>query len=115
DLERRGGAGDRRAGQSLRGSGPRGSARRRRGRRGRSGMRSGVLSNIKRLVVPTGEVVRAIRAGPFRGLKMNLDLASQTQIYLGLFEREVYSRVGVLSAGIATAIDIGAAYGEYTL
>src|SRR5207302_6147251 len=100
DLERRRGLGDRGTGQSLGGSGPPGSAGRRRQRRGRSGMRSGVLSNIKRLVVPPGETVRAIRGGPFRGLKMNLALASQTQIYLGLFEREVYSRLGVLSAGI---------------
>jgi len=78
-------------------------------------VRSGVLSKIKRLVVPTGVAVRAIRGGPFRGLKMNLDLASQTQVYLGLFEREVYTQLRTLSAGVATAIDIGAAYGEYTL
>jgi hypothetical protein len=46
---------------------------------------------------------------------MNLSLAYQSQLYLGLFERETYSWLKRLSRGIATAIDIGAADGEYRL
>jgi len=46
---------------------------------------------------------------------MNINLASQTQLYLGLFERETYPWLWRLSQGIASAIDIGAAHGEYTL
>jgi hypothetical protein len=46
---------------------------------------------------------------------MELDLRIQSQFYLGLFEREVYSWLHHLSRGIGTAIDIGAADGEYTL
>lgn len=46
---------------------------------------------------------------------MNLCLRSQAQLYLGLFERETHVWLNRLSAGIATAIDIGAAYGEHTL
>lgn len=78
-------------------------------------MKSGILSALKQIVVPRGEAPRAIKAGPFRSLRMNLDLASQFQIYLGLFEREVHAKFRILSANIATAIDIGAAQGEYTL
>ena len=46
---------------------------------------------------------------------MGLSLRTQTQIYLGLFERETHPWLNRLSKGITTAIDIGAAYGEYTL
>jgi hypothetical protein len=46
---------------------------------------------------------------------MELSLHHQSQIYLGLFEREVHTWLERLSRGIHTAIDIGAASGEYTL
>ena len=46
---------------------------------------------------------------------MNLDLRDQTQLYLGLFERETYPWLIRLSRRIRTAVDIGAAEGEYTL
>ncbi|MBY0374888.1 MAG: FkbM family methyltransferase [Bryobacteraceae bacterium] len=46
---------------------------------------------------------------------MELDLRGQTQVYLGLFEREVHPWVTELSRGIRTAIDIGSAHGEYLL
>jgi hypothetical protein len=46
---------------------------------------------------------------------MSLDLASQSQMYLGLTEREVYQWLQQVSADINTAIDIGAAEGEYAL
>lgn len=78
-------------------------------------MKSGLLSSIKQLVVPQGEAPRTIKTGPFRGLRMNLTLASQSQIYVGLFEREVYAPLKRLSEDLNTAIDIGAACGEYTL
>lgn len=78
-------------------------------------MRSGIVSRIKQLVVAEGEAARTIKTGPFKGLTMNLNLTSQTQMYLGLFERETYVELKSLSAGIAMGIDIGAAYGEYTL
>lgn len=78
-------------------------------------MRSGLLSSIKQLVVPQGEAPRTIKTGPFRGLRMNLSLTTQSQIYAGLFEREVYAQLRRLSEGLKTAVDIGAACGEYTL
>jgi Methyltransferase FkbM domain len=58
---------------------------------------------------------RTIVAGAFRGIRMNVNLAHQTQLVLGLFERETYPWLRRLSQGIGSAIDIGAAHGEYTL
>jgi len=74
-----------------------------------------VLSELKNLFVPPGSRERTILAGPFKEFQMQLSLRSQTQIYLGLWEREVYSCLRRLSQDIRTAVDIGAARGEYTL
>lgn len=74
-----------------------------------------LLSSVKQKLVPAGISPRVIQSGPFRGLKMELDLRGQTQVYLGLFEREVHPWVTELSRGIHTAIDIGSAQGEYLL
>jgi hypothetical protein len=49
------------------------------------------------------------------GITMALSLRHQSQIYLGLFEREVHPWLGQLTRGIRTAIDIGADSGECTL
>ena len=73
------------------------------------------LSRLKNLVVPAERRPRRIAFGPFRGITMPLSLQHQSQIYLGLFEREVHAWLVRLSRGIRSAIDIGAASGEYTL
>jgi hypothetical protein len=73
------------------------------------------LSFIKQKFVSNEWAARTIVAGPFRGIRMNLNLTHQTQLYLGLFERETHPWLKRLSKGIATGIDIGAADGEYTL
>jgi hypothetical protein len=46
---------------------------------------------------------------------MEIDLQSQAQLYLGLFEREIYQWLKQFSNDINTGIDIGAGQGEYTL
>lgn len=46
---------------------------------------------------------------------MDLDLRNESQIYAGLFEREVYPAIHRLSKDVRTVVDIGAAQGEYTL
>jgi hypothetical protein len=73
------------------------------------------LSMIKNLFVPARPRPLRILSGPFKGISMNLSLRNQSQVYLGLFERETYPWLKRLSQGIATAVDIGAAHGEYTL
>ena len=74
-----------------------------------------LVSNLKNLLVSSERKPRRILAGPFKDIVMGLSLRSQTQIYLGLFEKEIHPWLNRLSQGIATAIDIGAAHGEYTL
>jgi hypothetical protein len=74
-----------------------------------------ILSRLKNLVVAPGREPRKILGGPFKGIIMDLSLRSQTQVYLGLFEREVGPWLRRLSGGLATVIDIGAGEGEYTL
>jgi hypothetical protein len=78
-------------------------------------MQVGILSKMKENVVPRGTKVYSIRSGIVGGIKMNLDLRYQTQIYLGLSEREIYSAISRFSRDAMTAVDIGSALGEYTL
>lgn len=46
---------------------------------------------------------------------MSIDLANQTQLYLGLFEKETHRLFRLLAADMETGIDIGADQGEYSL
>ena len=73
------------------------------------------LSYLKLLVVPAGKHWRTVATGAFGGLKMELDLRYQTQLFLGLHERELYRTLRGLAPLARSAIDIGAAEGEYTL
>ena len=75
----------------------------------------GPLSFVKQKLVSDACRPRTIVAGAFRGIRINLNPSHQTQLYLGLFERELRPWLERLSRGIATGIDIGAAHGEYTL
>lgn len=74
-----------------------------------------LVSHLKNAIVPPGRKPRTILAGPCKGIVMSLSLRTQTQLYLGIFEKETHPWLARLSKDIATAIDIGAAYGEYTL
>src|SRR5260370_14664363 len=75
---------------------------------------AGLLSFAKQKLV-SDEWTPQNRRGAFRGICMNLNLMHQTQMFLGLFERETRPWLTRLSKNISTAIDIGAAYGEYTI
>lgn len=74
-----------------------------------------MLQRIKQFLLSPKKVPRKIRGGIFRDIKMELNLTHQTQLHLGLHEREVYGWLRKLSRNIKTAIDIGADEGEYTL
>jgi hypothetical protein len=74
-----------------------------------------ILSSVKQRLISKEMAPRTIAAGAFRGIRMYLNLAAQTQLCIGLYERETYPWLRRLSKEIATAIDIGAAHGEYTL
>lgn len=77
--------------------------------------RGAALSRLKCLIVPAGPVPRWVPFGLFRGLRLEIDLTSQTQLYLGLWERETYP---FLRRALATAdwlVDVGAGSGELVL
>jgi hypothetical protein len=74
-----------------------------------------ILSTVKGMVVPSRLTPLKIRSGLLQGLSLNVDLTSQTQLYLGLYEREIQRWIHKLSVGIHTAIDIGSEHGQYTL
>ena len=75
----------------------------------------GALRVGKRLLARPGVRPRNILFGEFRGIRMNIDASRQTQLLLGLFEREVYGWLRRLTRGIRAAIDLGAEEGEYTI
>lgn len=74
-----------------------------------------LLSSIKNTVLPAGPKPRVIAGGICAGLKMNLDFRHNTQMYFGLFERELAPWFKKLSAGIRSAADVGTANGFYSL
>lgn len=74
-----------------------------------------LFSALKSAIISEQRKPRRVLFGIFRGIKLELSLRNQLQTYLGLFEHEIQSWTKTLSRGIKTAIDIGAAEGEYTL
>lgn len=77
-----------------------------------------LLSRIKRQVIGVmGDTVkpRSIALGLNRGVRMTLDLASDTQTYLGVGERELASYFQSFSRDAVTAIDVGGSAGFYCL
>lgn len=75
----------------------------------------GIKSRLKRLLLPQGRAPRVIRSGLFAGIRVDMDFAHHTQLWLGLQERELAGWFRRFSAGISSAIDVGANEGLYTL
>lgn len=75
-------------------------------------MQSGILSAIKCKLLPKGSRPRVVALGLYRGLKFRIDFHSQTQLYLGLWERETYSYIYKAARRAVWAVDIGAGRGE---
>jgi hypothetical protein len=74
-----------------------------------------LLSTIKSFLVPKGHQPRTVQFGLFRGLRLEIDLKSRTQIFLGLWERETYPVIRKASLRCNWAVDIGAGQGELCL
>lgn len=70
---------------------------------------------IKRLIVSPGRKFRRVRGGVSKGMLMELDLAHQTQRFLGLDERELVPALRRLIRQCRSLIDVGANDGYYTL
>lgn len=79
---------------------------------------SRIISEIKQKAlsfVGHTNAPRKILWGANRGVKMNLDFASESQTYVGISERELAGYFESLSSDIQTAIDVGGSVGYYTL
>lgn len=74
-----------------------------------------LLSLTKNLMVPEGRSPRRVRSGLYKDIVLDLNLHSQTQIMLGLWERETYAFVQAAGANVQWLLDIGAGSGEMTL
>lgn len=74
-----------------------------------------VLRYLKSFFLNDRVRILKIPFGLYKAIRFELDLASQTQLYLGLWERETHECIRKLCAEIKTAIDVGAGRGEHTL
>ena len=74
-----------------------------------------LVSKIKSFLVPHGQQPRTVPVGLYRGLRLEIDLVSQTQLYLGLWERETHAFIRQASSRCLWAIDVGAGKGELCL
>ena len=74
-----------------------------------------MLQVLKSHLIPEGEQPRVVRLGLFAGLRLNLNLRTQLQFVLGLWERETYRFVRQEVPGCEWAVDVGSGRGEYTL
>jgi SAM-dependent methyltransferase len=75
-------------------------------------MKSGILSSIKMQLVNNVPKPREVLSGPFKGLKFSINLASQSQLYLGLWERETYPAIEQAGGQATWFVDVGAGSGE---
>jgi FkbM family methyltransferase len=67
---------------------------------------------VKGLVVPSGAKPRRVRAGLYRDLVLEIDLRSQSQLMLGLAERETFPWIRIAATRCRWAVDVGAGSGE---
>jgi len=70
------------------------------------------VSVLKNIVVRSGSRPRTIPFGPFKGLRFNIDLTSQTQFYFGLWEFETHPYIHAALRESNWLIDVGAGFGE---
>ena len=73
------------------------------------------LSFIKNSLVPEGRTPRRVRFGLYHDIILELDLRSQTQMLLGLWERETYRFIKDSSAKVRWFVDVGAGSGELSI
>jgi Methyltransferase FkbM domain len=75
-------------------------------------MKTGVASLVKSLLVPDVSRVRCVPFGLYKGIHLNINLKSQTQLALGLWERETYGVIRQAASRAEWFIDVGAGKGE---
>jgi hypothetical protein len=70
------------------------------------------VARAKQLFVAGGKRPRRVPFGIFCGLRLNLDLHHETQIYLGLWEHETHDLIRMAARRCSWVIDVGAGKGE---
>jgi len=71
--------------------------------------------NPLRPILPAGRAPRTVASGILRGIRLQLDLHGEFQIWLGLYERETHAVLRRLLRGCRGAVDLGAAKGDLTV
>jgi hypothetical protein len=66
---------------------------------------------LKTAVLPKGRTIRTLPLGIAKGIRMEIDFAHQTQLYLGLYEHELNKHLRRLAVPGAPAFDVGGADG----
>lgn len=69
------------------------------------------LGAVKGALLPEGPAPRTVIAGVARGVRMRIDFAFQTRLYLGLYEIELDRHLRRLLRPGMTAYDVGAQHG----
>jgi hypothetical protein len=70
-----------------------------------------LTATLKRAVLPAGTAPRTVKAGIARGVRMNLDFAEHTRMYLGLYELEIDRHLRRILAPGVSCFDVGAQHG----
>lgn len=81
----------------------------------RNSVRLRPVSFGKRVLVRGGRQPRRIPLGLYRGIRLDLDLAHQTQIYLGLYERETFRLIRRAGKTARWVVDVGAGQGDLSI
>lgn len=74
-----------------------------------------VKTLIKQYTLPRGNDPRTILFGVLRGVRMHIDLSCQTQLLLGLAERETQKCFRKAVRTASWLVDVGAGAGELSL
>jgi hypothetical protein len=70
-----------------------------------------VLQKVKRAVLPKGQRLRRLPRGIGAGIRMEIDFAHQTRLFLGIYEWELNRYLRQLVVPGAPCFDVGAQYG----
>ena len=70
---------------------------------------------LKKMILGEGRKACRVPFGLYRGLTLSLDPAVETNIYLGLYERETYSWLRRAGREAGSLVDLGAGAGELTI
>jgi hypothetical protein len=70
-----------------------------------------IRSLVKHVLLPSDAAVRTLPVGIGRGLRMEIDFATETRLYLGLYEIELNRHIRLLCPPGAQVFDVGGQHG----